>query len=108
MKCRFFTLFFALLTIVISSSTVTISDTHLVRKAPSAYSDGVYAIAGANRPSPRRLSKLFMRGTDGLSSQSNRSAILAFFGEFNWHFGWVIVSEVVALNRFPSLHSVSP
>lgn len=58
------------------------ADTHLVRKAPSAYSDGVYALAGANRPSPRRLSRLFMRGVDGLASKSNRTAILAFFGEF--------------------------
>lgn len=56
-------------------------DTHLVRKAPAAYSDGVYAMAGTNRPSPRRLSKLFMRGQDGLSSMKNRSGILAFFGE---------------------------
>ncbi|XP_059617846.1 dual oxidase [Phlebotomus argentipes] len=63
-------------------------DTHLVRKAPSAYSDGVYALAGANRPSPRRLSRLFMRGVDGLASKSNRTAILAFFGQ-------VVTNEIV-------------
>lgn len=59
------------------------TDSHLVRKAPPAYSDGVYAMAGGNRPSPRRLSRLFMRGQDGLGSQSNRTALLAFFGEQN-------------------------
>ena len=53
-----------------------------MRKAPPAYSDGVYAMAGNNRPSPRRLSRLFMRGQDGLGSQTNRTALLAFFGEF--------------------------
>ena len=58
-----------------------ITDTHLVRKAPPAYSDGVYALAGANRPSPRRLSRLFMRGEDGLASKNNRTALLAFFGK---------------------------
>lgn len=53
----------------------------MVRKAPPAYTDGVYALAGSNRPSPRRLSRLFMRGQDGLGSQSNRTALLAFFGK---------------------------
>lgn len=56
-------------------------DSHLVRKVPAAYSDGVYTLAGANRPSPRRLSRLFMRGQDGLGSKFNRTALLAFFGK---------------------------
>ncbi|XP_016945189.3 dual oxidase [Drosophila suzukii] len=56
-------------------------DSHLVRKAPPSYSDGVYAMAGANRPSTRRLSRLFMRGKDGLGSKFNRTALLAFFGQ---------------------------
>lgn len=63
-------------------------DSHLVRKAPSAYADGVYMMAGTNRPSPRRLSQLFMRGRDGLSSRHNRTALLAFFGQ-------VVTNEVV-------------
>lgn len=63
-------------------------DTHLIRKAPSAYSDGVYGMAGPNRPSPRKLSRLFMRGQDGLSSKENRTALLAFFGQ-------VVTNEIV-------------
>lgn len=63
-------------------------DSHLVRKAPPAYSDGVYALAGINRPSPRRLSRLFMRGQDGLGSKTNRTALLAFFGQ-------VVANEIV-------------
>lgn len=64
------------------------SDSHLVRKSPPAYSDGVYMLAGQNRPSPRKLSRLFMKGLDGLSSMTNRTALLAFFGQ-------VVTSEVV-------------
>lgn len=45
-------------------------------------------LAGQNRPSPRKLSRLFMKGLDGLSSMSNRTALLAFFGQ-------VVTSEVV-------------
>lgn len=64
------------------------TDTHLIRKAPSAYSDGVYGMAGPNRPSPRKLSRLFMRGQDGLTSKENRTALLAFFGQ-------VVTNEIV-------------
>ncbi|KAL1373556.1 hypothetical protein pipiens_018597, partial [Culex pipiens pipiens] len=63
-------------------------DNHLTRKAPPAYSDGVYVLAGSNRPSPRVLSRLFMRGKDGLPSKQNRTALLAFFGQ-------VVTNEVV-------------
>lgn len=45
-------------------------------------------LAGQNRPSPRKLSRLFMKGLDGLSSTTNRTALLAFFGQ-------VVTSEVV-------------
>lgn len=65
-----------------------LSDNHLVRKSPAAYADGVYTLSGANRPSPRRLSRLFMRGQDGLASESNRTALLAFFGQ-------VVTNEIV-------------
>lgn len=65
-----------------------LSESHLSRKAPPAYSDGVYMLAGQNRPSPRKLSQLFMKGQDGLGSMYNRTAMLAFFGQ-------VVTSEVV-------------
>ncbi|KAI4469864.1 nadph oxidase [Holotrichia oblita] len=61
---------------------------HLIRKAPPAYSDGVYMMAGQNRPSPRVLSRLFMRGLDGLASMNNKTALLAFFGQ-------MVTSEIV-------------
>ncbi|XP_026480513.1 LOW QUALITY PROTEIN: dual oxidase-like [Ctenocephalides felis] len=61
---------------------------HLTRKTPPAYADGVYALAGQGRPSPRRLSRLFMKGQDGLASKMNRTALLAFFGQ-------VVTSEIV-------------
>lgn len=58
-------------------------DSKLIRKVPAAYSDGVYAMAGQDRPSPRKLSDLFMQGDDGLPSVKNRTALFAFFGEDN-------------------------
>ena len=58
-----------------------VAESRLTRKAPSAYSDGVYMLAGMHRPSPRRLSQVFMRGQDGLRSARNRTALLAFFGQ---------------------------
>lgn len=39
-------------------------------------------MAGQNRPSPRKLSDLFMQGDDGLPSMKNRTALFAFFGIF--------------------------
>lgn len=56
-------------------------DSRLIRKMPAAYSDGVYMMAGQDRPSPRKLSQLFMQGDDGLPSVKNRTALFAFFGE---------------------------
>ncbi|CAG9862185.1 unnamed protein product [Phyllotreta striolata] len=63
-------------------------DSHLIRRAPAAYSDGVYMLSGQNRPSPRKLSRLFMKGADGLGSLRNRTALLAFFGQ-------LVTSEMV-------------
>lgn len=68
-------------------------NSHLLRKAPAAYNDSVYMIGtymkgGAKRPSARRLSRLFMRGTDGMASSENRTALLAFFGQ-------VVTNEIV-------------
>jgi hypothetical protein len=56
------------------------TDNHLTRKTPPSYADGVYMLAGQNRPSPRKLSQIFMKGEDGLGSSRNRTALLAFFG----------------------------
>jgi len=53
----------------------------LTRRTPPAYADGVYMLAGQNRPSPRNLSQAFMKGKDGLPSAKNRTAMLAFFGK---------------------------
>lgn len=63
-------------------------DSHLIRRTPAAYVDGVYMLSGQDRPSPRKLSRLFMKGLDGLSSTKNRTALLAFFGQ-------LVTSEIV-------------
>ncbi|KAK6618258.1 hypothetical protein RUM44_002709 [Polyplax serrata] len=64
------------------------SESRLTRKTPPAYADGVYMLAGKDRPSPRKLSQIFMKGEDGLGSARNRTAIFAFFGQ-------VVSSEVL-------------
>lgn len=38
-------------------------------------------MGGLNRPNPRKLSELFMKGPDGLGSIMNRTALFAFFGK---------------------------
>ena len=53
----------------------------MTRKTPSSYGDGVYMMAGSDRPSPRKLSQALMKGVDGLGSLRNRTALLAFFGQ---------------------------
>ena len=64
------------------TSCPVISDSRLTRKTPASYADGVYMMAGSDRPSPRRLSQAFMRGDDeGMGSTRNRTAMLAFFGQ---------------------------
>ena len=57
------------------------SDNRLSRKTPPSYADGVYMMAGGNRPSPRQISERIMKGKDGVGSVRNRTAILAFFGQ---------------------------
>jgi len=69
-------------------------DSRLIRKVPAAYSDGVYAMAGQDRPSPRKLSDLFMQGDDGLPSVKNRTALFAFFGEDNYKIAEIIIHTV--------------
>ncbi len=56
-------------------------ESHLTRKTPPAYADGVYMMSGENRPSPRQLSQAFMKGEDGLGSLLNRTALQTFFGQ---------------------------
>ncbi|XP_022705418.1 dual oxidase-like isoform X3 [Varroa jacobsoni] len=63
-------------------------ESQLVRKAPSSYADGVYMLAGEDRPSPRILSQALMKGEDGLPSVRNLTVLFVFFGQ-------VISSEVL-------------
>ena len=64
-----------------SLDLLIIVDSRLSRKTPASYADGVYMMAGGERPSPRKLSEVFMKGEDGLRSVKNRTAMLAFFGQ---------------------------
>ncbi|KPM10894.1 dual oxidase 1-like protein 2 [Sarcoptes scabiei] len=59
------------------------TESHLTRKAPPSYADGVYMMAGEDRPSPRDLSQALMRGDDGVASSRNLTTLFAFFGEFS-------------------------
>ena len=59
-----------------------IADSQLTRKAPASYSDGVYRMSGHSRPSPRSISQELMKGSDGLASRRNRTALHTFFGKF--------------------------
>ena len=61
-------------------------ESHLTRKAPPSYSDGVYMMAGEDRPSPRELSQALMKGDDGVASSRNLTALFAFFGKFKKNF----------------------
>ena len=60
------------------------TESHLTRKTPPSYADGVYTISGQNRPSPRQLSQAFMKGLDGLGSLANRTALQTFFGQVGY------------------------
>lgn len=63
-------------------------ESRLTRKTPASYADGVYMMAGQDRPSPRKLSQAIMKGSDGMGSARNRTAMLAFFGQ-------VVSSEIL-------------
>ncbi|GAB6033366.1 hypothetical protein CHUAL_013131 [Chamberlinius hualienensis] len=63
-------------------------DSHLTRRTPPSYEDGVYMMAGPNRPNPRDLSEKILKGRDGLPSLHNRTVLLAFFGQ-------VVTSEIL-------------
>lgn len=58
-------------------------ESRLTRKTPASYADGVYMMAGQNRPSSRTLSEALMKGEDGKPSAKNRTAMLAFFGKYS-------------------------
>lgn len=58
-----------------------ITESQLTRKAPPSYADGVYMLAGEDRPSPRLLSQALMKGDDGLPSARNLTTLFAFFGK---------------------------
>ena len=57
------------------------TESQLTRKAPASYSDGVYTMTGDQRPSPRTISQALMKGSDGLASRRNRTALHTFFGK---------------------------
>ena len=58
------------------------AESRLTRKTPASYADKVYMLAGQNRPSARTLSEALLNGNDGIPSARNRTAMLAFFGEY--------------------------
>lgn len=60
---------------------MTTTESQLTRRTPPSYSDGVYMMAGSDRPSPRYLSQVVMKGEDGLGSARNLTTIFAFFGK---------------------------
>ncbi|XP_022235114.1 dual oxidase-like, partial [Limulus polyphemus] len=63
-------------------------ESQLVRKAPPSYADGVYMLAGQDRPSPRAVSQALLRGEDGNPSYRNLTALFTFFGQ-------VVSSEIL-------------
>ncbi|XP_078589015.1 dual oxidase 2-like [Branchiostoma floridae x Branchiostoma japonicum] len=69
-----------------------IADSPLTRRLPSHYHDGVYRPSGSDRPNPRSLSELTMKGITGNGSYRNRSALLTFFGQ-------QVVEEVLDAQR---------
>ncbi len=53
----------------------------LTRRLPVAYGDGVYSMAGSDRPNPISISEAVMRGATGKPSFLNRTAFMTFFGQ---------------------------
>ncbi|KAH9499249.1 hypothetical protein Btru_003513 [Bulinus truncatus] len=56
-------------------------DTHLLRRSPVNYSDGVYEPSGKDRPNPLEISRIAFNGSNNLSSVRKRNAMLVFFGQ---------------------------
>ena len=63
------------------------SDTPLLRRSPTNYSDGTYEPSGIDRPNPLSISKIAFGGLDTNASDS-RNALLVFFGKF---FGFILL-----------------
>ena len=53
-----------------------------MRRSPAAYSDGVFEMAGQDRPNPFKLSDAAHEGDPGQASSVNRNAMLVFFGKY--------------------------
>ncbi|WAR00873.1 DUOX-like protein [Mya arenaria] len=71
---------------ILDVSFLVVSDGHLLRKSPVAYSDGVYMPSGKDRPNPFEISKEGHWGPGGLGSLRNRTAFLVYFGSLPRHF----------------------
>ncbi|XP_071487821.1 dual oxidase 2-like [Diadema antillarum] len=57
------------------------ADLALTRRLPVAYTDGVYSMAGQDRPNPISISENTMQGKTGRPSHLNRTALMTFFGQ---------------------------
>ena len=63
-----------------SSSSLFNADMPLERKTPVAYPDGVYEIAGQDRPNVLLIANVTQNGLTGFGS-SERTGLFIFFGE---------------------------
>ena len=70
----------------------------LTRRLPNAYADGVYQMAGADRPNPFDITWNTMRGLTGKASFLNRTAFMTFFGKFALLQGVVLILFTVLSN----------
>ncbi|KAK3098032.1 hypothetical protein FSP39_015507 [Pinctada imbricata] len=68
------------------------TDEVLIRRSPPAYMDGVYEPAGQDRPNPFEISNVAHKGTEGLGSKRNRTAMMVFFGQ-------QVVEEILDVQR---------
>ncbi|XP_060072103.1 dual oxidase 1-like [Ylistrum balloti] len=67
-------------------------DTILLRKSPTSYADGVYHMAGPNRPNPFEVSRVAHRGIMGLGSERGRTALMTYYGQ-------QVVEEIMDVQR---------
>ncbi|KAK3096749.1 hypothetical protein FSP39_002883 [Pinctada imbricata] len=71
-------------------------DTVLLRKSPTAYTDGVFEMAGTHRPNPFEISQVAHRAQGlqelGLLSQRGRNAMITYFGQ-------QVVEEIMDVQR---------
>ncbi|KAK6179830.1 hypothetical protein SNE40_012099 [Patella caerulea] len=58
-----------------------ITGNQLRRLTPPDYSDGAYEPSGVSRPNPLVISDTIHRGRSGMSTVSNKSALMVFFGQ---------------------------